>query len=268
MGGKSAPPPPDYGPLAEQAEKAAELGYKASQEQLAWAREQWVDQKDLLNRVLETQLPIQQEQYENAKKDRERYETLYQPLEENLIKEFQSYDTEERRTLEAGRAIADVSRAFEAQRENAARNLESYGVDPSETRHQALDLGIRAQAAASQAAAGNVARNRVEDVGRSLRAEAINIGRGMPSQVAAAYGQSLSAGSSAVGNMSGTVGAGTQAMSSGTGWMNAGTSANQASASALNMGYNNALAGSQMEAEYGLGSMLTTGAGIAAGIMA
>jgi hypothetical protein len=268
MGGKSSPPPPDYGPLAEQAEKAAELGYAASQEQLAWAREQWADQKDLLNTVLQTQLPIMQEQFENAQADRARYEELYQPLEENLIQEFQTYDTEERRQLEAGRAIADVTRAFEAQRENAQRQLESYGVDPSETRAQALDLGIRAQAAASQAAAGTQAVRRVEDVGRALRAEAINIGKGMPSQVAAAYGQSLTAGSQAVGNMGSTVGTGASALSSGTGWMSAGTQANQAGVNALNTGFSNALAGKQYEAEWGLPGMVTTGAGIAAGIMA
>jgi hypothetical protein len=225
-----------------------------------------VDQKDLLEQVISQQLPVQEEQLANARADRARYEELYQPLEENLVQEFFDYDSPERRELEAGRAQADVSRAFEAQRENALRQLESYGVDPSQTRSQALDLGMRAQEAAGQAAAGNTARNRVEDMGRSLRAEAINIGRGMPSQVAAAYGQSLAAGQTALGGMNQTVGTGASALSSGTNWMNAGTSALNTNINALNTGYQNALSSAQFDADNGLGSALTTAAGIGLGV--
>ena len=72
--------------------------------------------------------------------------------------------------------------------------------------------------AAQQAAAGNAARTRVEDTGRALRAEAINIGRGMPSQVAQSYGQTLSAGNSAMGNMNATAGQGGNLMGTGSRW--------------------------------------------------
>lgn len=181
------------------------------EEQQGWAREQWEQQYSLLKDVLGTQAEITQEQWENAKKDRARYEEKFQPIEDALIEEFQEFDTPERRALESGRSQAAVQQAFDAQRANAEQRLEAYGIDPSQTRSQALDLDARLQVAAQQAAQGNAARNRVEDVGRALRSEAINIGRGLPAQTATAVSQALQGGNSQVGNMNRTVqtGAGT-----------------------------------------------------------
>lgn len=105
---------------------------------------------------------------------------------------------------ERGRAIADVNSAFEAQRRNAQARLEAYGIDPSQTRAQALDIGMRTAQAAAEAAAADAATQRVENVGRALRAEAINIGRGLPSQVAGSYGQSIAAGQAGIGGANAT----------------------------------------------------------------
>jgi hypothetical protein len=167
--------------------------------------------RDVLGRVLDIQLPAMEAQAGAAMRDRQRYERLFQPLEENLIQEFQTYDSPERRAQEMGQAVADVTSTFDASRRNALQRLESYGVDPSQTRNAALDIGVRTQQAAAQAAAATSARQRVGDVGRSLRAEAINIGRGLPSQVAGAYGTALQAGQGAIGGAASTTAAGAAA---------------------------------------------------------
>ena len=72
---------------------------------------------------------------------------------------------------------------FERLATTAARRLEQFGVDPSQTGHGALDLGTRVAEAAAQASAGNQARTQTENIGRALRSEAINVGRGYPGQI-------------------------------------------------------------------------------------
>jgi hypothetical protein len=53
--------------------------------------------------------------------------------------------------------------------------------------------------AAAQASAGNQARGRVEDVGRTLRSEAINVGKGYPGQIAGQYSTAAGAGQQGAG---------------------------------------------------------------------
>ena len=237
MGGK-APKAPDYGPLAEQSAESARLAQQTAQEQLAWAREQDSLNRGLLDRVLTGQEQIQAETQRNARADRDRYEQVYQPLEHNLVQEFQNYDSPERRAQERGRAMADVNQQFDAQRRNALQRLESYGVDPSQTRNAALDLGTRVQQAAAMAGAANAADRATEQTGRALRAEAINIGKGLPSNVAASYGQSLQAGNSMVGNANQTTATGAGALQGANSYMNTAQQGFGNSANIMGQGYN------------------------------
>lgn len=289
FGGKDAPDPPNYSAVAAASERSAEYAREIAQEQLAWAREQWADQKDMIGRIQDVQLPIMEaqigmaqqgmnayldmldmqqeiawENQRNAMQDRDRYERIFQPIEEDLVTEFMSYDTEGRRALEAGRAQADVARAQEAQRQQQEMRLADLGVDPSQIAAQGLDAEIRTQMAADQAAAGNQARQNVENVGRALRAEAINIGRGQPSNVAASYGTALAAGQGAqaagqgaqsqLGNtMSGLMdsssawqGAGGM-LGNAAGWQGLSNQAVGQWGNTLNMGYQNQLAGWQAQ---------------------
>jgi hypothetical protein len=214
MGKKSTPKPPDLGPYADALEQQGEWAFLTSQEQLKWAREQDASYRELLQQVLGPQLAAQQNQSEWAVKDRARYEGVYQPLEDNLIKDFQDYGSPERLASNRGRAMADVASSFDAQRRNALQRLESFGVDPSQTRNAALDVSMRTQQAASMAAAGTNASRVDEDKARALRADAINIGRGMPSQVAQSYGQAVAAGNSAIGGANATFGTSANAIGS------------------------------------------------------
>lgn len=233
------PPPPDLGPMAEASAEVARIQAQTATEQLDWAREQDTMNREVLNRVLDVQLPAMEDSARSAIEDRQRYEDIFQPLEENLVREFQSYDTPERRMKEQGKAIADVTSSFDASRRNALQRLEGYGVDPSQTRNAALDVGVRTQQAAAQAAASTAAGQRVGDVGRSLRAEAINIGRGLPSQVAASYGTSLAAGQGSVGGATSTTAAGANAATSSLGFSGQALQGYGQSANIMSQGYGN-----------------------------
>lgn len=266
--GCSTPEAPDIQSLADISGDNAELAAAVSLEQLDWAKEQFKQQMGVTNKVLNTQLPIMSETHANAQKDRKRYEDIYQPLEDNLVAEFQNYDTYQRRNEESGKASADVTRAFDAQRENAARQLESYGIDPSQTRSQALDSNMRIQEAAAQSAAQNNARKSVQDTGRALRAEALNIGKGYPSNVAGSYGQALAAGNSAVGNINATTAVGASTMGTGQGWMGQSNAGAQGAMGGLNTAYGNDINayGAQMEmagaAMGAIGGMMAEGGAI------
>lgn len=193
------PPPPDMTPYADALMENAAINKEIADAQLAWSKEQYAQNREILNRVLDTQLPIMEENARTAQEDRARWEEVFKPVEDRMVTEAMEYDTPERRAQAAGEAIADVTRAGEAQRESAARRLEGYGIDPSQTRAQAIDASLRIQEAAAQAGAGNLARRRVEETGRILRGEAINVGRGYAGDVARASQVATGAGSAAVG---------------------------------------------------------------------
>lgn len=266
MGKKSTPTPPDLSGYTDALAQQGEFSYMAAQDQLAWAREQDAKNRELLDQVLGPQLAAQADQQKWAQEDRARYEGTYLPIEQNLIQDFQSYGSPERQAQDRGRAMADVSAAFGAQRQNALQRLEGYGIDPSQTRSAALDVAMRTQEAAAQAAAGTNATRIGEDKARALRADAINIGRGLPSQVAQSYGQSVAAGNSAIGGANSTFGTSAGAMGNPTAWMGAAQSGMQGAGGMATQGFNNQM--TAYNAQQQANASMMSGIGSAVGMAA
>jgi hypothetical protein len=200
-----------------------------------------------------------------ALKDRQRYEDIYQPLENKLAQEADEYNTEGRQEYEMGRAAATVAQQFDSARESALSNLEAYGIDPSSTRYAALDLGTRIDQAAAQASAANGARGRVEDVGRALRSEAINVGRGYPGQIAGTYGTAQQAGNAGANTQLAGTASGASSMGTAPQYMSGSTNALNTWGNTLNMGFDNQLAAwnANQQSSSGIGGMLGAGLGMA-----
>lgn len=274
MGGKNkAPPPPDYTPVAQASEQAAKYSYELGKEQLAWAKEQYKKDSAIIDKVVQAGLKREAINDQNAMVDRARYEELYQPLEDKAVKEAQDFASPQRESYEMGRAGATVAQQFDAQRKAAAQNLEAYGIDPSSTRYAALDLGSRVQQAAAQAGAENQARNQTEAMGRAIRSEAVNVGRGYPGQIAGTYGTALQAGNQAANSTLANTASGASTMGTGTQWTGLGNQAIGTWGNTLNMGYNNQVAqfNANQQASSGLGSLagsLLGAAGSAGGFAA
>ena len=132
MGGKSkAPAAPDYSAVAAASEQSAKYSYELGKEQLAWAKQQYAENKEVSEAVIGAALGRLDEEDANARADRERYENIFQPLEDQLAQEAQDYSTPERLEKEAGKAEADVAQQFEAARKTAQEKLEGFGTDPS-----------------------------------------------------------------------------------------------------------------------------------------
>ncbi|MEE9365727.1 MAG: hypothetical protein V3W44_03475, partial [Dehalococcoidales bacterium] len=55
------PPPPDLGPMSEASEEVARIQQETAREQLAWSREQYTENRGILERVLGVQLPAMED---------------------------------------------------------------------------------------------------------------------------------------------------------------------------------------------------------------
>lgn len=231
--GKKSPPPkaPDLKPvvdaqmqIAEESNELAREYLGISREQFAWMKENAQEELELARQqadrlfefqnkafdsdedmkafskqVGQTQMDAMNLQMDYAKKDRERYEGVFLPMQDQFIKEANEYDTPQRREAEAARAQVDVQRQSEAARTNADARLRSMGIDPSQMRSNSLLQQMDVAGAANQALAGNAARTQVEDKGRALRADAINMGNGLPAQSAVGYAGAGNSGNAAIG---------------------------------------------------------------------
>lgn len=262
-------PPPDYSGIVKLQKNMAKEQLALQREQYDWAKKTYAENKEITDKVVTSFLDTQKLNAENAAKDRQRYEEVFQPLEDDLAKEAQDYATPERKEKEMGRAQANVAQQFSAARRNAQRNLESFGLNPADTRYQALDIGVRAQQAAAAAGAGNQASDMVDATERALRSEAINIGRGYPGTIAQTYNTALQAGTGANQQGLATTASGANTMGTGMQWGTmAGNSFNNA-ASTMNTGYKNQLDYTKavQDQSSGLGSALGLAAGVGMGFM-
>lgn len=262
------PPPPDLSGISDAQIEVAQMAQQSSADQLAWAKEQDAMNRETLNQVLDVQLPAMRDQFQNAREDRQRWETQFRPLEDAFVQEAMDYDTPERRGRERGRAIADVNSQFDAARRNSLQRLESYGVDPSQTRSAALDIGVRTQQAMAQAGAATQSDTRVENTGRALRSDAINLGRGALSGVAQSYGGAVGAGSAATSGVNQTTGTSSAAMSGANQGLSTALSGYAGAGNTINQGFQNQMQGWQAQSDQTAGMLAGVGniAGMAMGL--
>lgn len=84
---------------------------------------------------------------------------------DTMMRNALTYASPARIKAEMGMAQAGVMQGAEAGRQSAIRDLQSYGIDPSAGRYNALDSANRVMSAAQAAGAGNVARMGTEAAG-------------------------------------------------------------------------------------------------------
>lgn len=200
-GGGSAPAPdPQIGAAAL---KNAQLG----EEWLTFAKEQFAagnvrqdEMDDLSGKVIKQQLGTQTEQAKWALEDRTRYKDVFQPLQDEFIETAENYDSPERQAQVAAEAKADVLKSADTQTQINQRQMASMGISPASGRFAGITRADATNTALASAGAQNVARTGLRDKAIALKADAINMGNGLPSQSAAAAGLGLNAGNSAVGN--------------------------------------------------------------------
>lgn len=171
--GKKSPPKPD-----KRIGEAAVMSAKIGQDYLAFMKDQAAITNDW------------------AATDRARYQETFVPLENAMIAEAQAYDTPEARASAATEAVADVRQQAAIARAGAERRSMAMGVTPDSGRYAGETRRGATSEALASAGAGNMARRQVEETGRSLRAGAVNLGRGFAINPATSMGLSNGAASS------------------------------------------------------------------------
>ena len=193
-----------------------------------------VEDQQLQNQ--QDQLGIQQgfsadQQAQQAKADQlfQQYNQTYAPAQAKFMADAEAYGTPEKLAQARAGAQANVGDQFQAARDAATRQLESFGIKPSDTRFAALDLGTRIKEAAQKAASGDAASLTAEDRAFALQQAAIAQGTNLPTQATAQTGAANQAGSNvtAQGNVANTAGSVANA---------AGSNANAAGANAVGAG--------------------------------
>ena len=152
--------------------------------------------------------------------------TTFRPIEQRMAADAVDYNTAERRETAANAATGQVASSYDIQRQQAQRDMERAGVDPSTI--YALGVSSRLDEAKAQAGAANTARTGVEQQGWSRMADVANMGRGIASQQATQQGIATTTGNSSTSN----------AMQ--------GLNASQSGNNLMSQGYQNATQGNQV----------------------
>lgn len=242
------------------------MTFQLGKDQLAWAKEQYAGTKATTDKVVDAMLDSQSKQDMRSDEYYKRYKDVYEPAQDRYLSDAENYSTEGRKDQARGEAQAAVAQNFEAARQAATRNLEGFGVNPASTRFAALDLGTRLGQAGASAAAGNDAARKTEETGLALRANAINMGNGLPANAQAAESGSNGAGAGAVGSVNQTVGTGSSTMTAPSAYTGQGIGAIGGWGNMVNQGYQNQM--DQFKANQasssGIGSMLGAAVGLGA----
>lgn len=265
MSKDKAPPPPDYSPLIAAQTAAAEHAAQVSADNLSWAKEQFASSKALTDKVNQGLIDTQERNKQIANDANQRYLDVFQPQEDALVKDANTYATQEKKDQMVGMAQAGVGQAFDAARDSSTRELESFGINPADTRYKALDIGTRAQEAAAKAGAGNVASQQVDATARDLRSQAIAVGSALPGRAMQADQIAGNAGLGAVGAGNSTTASGASTMGTGLQWDAASQTWRQGAVNTTNTGFSNQNDNfkANQSSSSGIGSLLGTVAGLA-----
>lgn len=202
-GGGSAPSPdPNIGIAAL---KQAELGedwLKIAKEQFAVANKRQTEQDKIANQVTKQQLDASKQAQGWATEDRERYKTVFQPMQDEFIDTAKNWDSAERQNKLAAEAKADVMTNAAQQRQATQRQQAAMGVSPTSGRFAGVDRAGEQATALTAAGAQNMSRNQVRKEGVAMRADAVNMGNGLAVNPASSLGLGVSSGSAAMGTTS------------------------------------------------------------------
>jgi len=203
-GGGSAPSPDPR--IGEAALEQAELGKQwldFAKVEAGNAKERQKVLDDLTARIGEQQINTQDQANEWSKEDRSRWENVFRPIEDRIVKDANEWDSPERQSDRAAEAKADVMTNASQQKGATERNLASMGVNPNSGRYAGATKAVEQNTALAGAGAQNKARNQVRTEGMALRSDAANMGRGLPSQAAQGAALGLKAGNSALAGQTG-----------------------------------------------------------------
>lgn len=130
----------------------------------------------------------------------QRYQQVYQPLQDKVIQDATNMDSASEQDRVAGVANADVTGAFERTRQSALDRLRSLGVNPSSGAFIEANTRLAGQEAGANAGLQNAARTNLINQARTARSTAAGVGTNIPNQAMSGFQtQASGLGSAATG---------------------------------------------------------------------
>jgi hypothetical protein len=185
---------------AEAARDVAKMQQDTAREYLDFSKQQYAELKPIAERAYNSMINLSDKQAAIADANEKRAseyadfeKNTFRPLEQKLVDEANSYDTDAKREQLAARGMADVATAYQAQRQQALDTLSRYGINPNSARFAAINASLSRAEAADSAGAANNARLQAEQLGYARKLDATSLGRGLASNATAAYGTAINA---------------------------------------------------------------------------
>lgn len=198
-GGSSAPAPdPNIGVAALKQAETGQQWLDFAKDAYGTSLERQAKLDDLTTQVTQQQLGLATDQGNWARSDRARYENTFQPIENDYINEATNYASDARQAEAAAAARGDVQTAAANARAITARQNASMGISPTSGRYAGIQAAQDNAMALAEAGASNTARQAIRDKGLALKADVVNLGRGLPSQAGAAAGSAVASGAQAL----------------------------------------------------------------------
>lgn len=195
---------------------AAAANAAVAADALDFAKEQYADYKPYLEELAQTSLEtrdlqqtIATDQAAQATDYAEYMKNTFRPVEQGLVDEAMTYDSNKQGMANADQAAAEISKSYEAADANNARQEMGFGINPNSGRSAALRTRSGVMEAADTAGARTKAMRDAETVGWAKRMDAASLGRNLPGNQATSAGLAVNAGSAAV-NSAGAPGSGFQ----------------------------------------------------------
>lgn len=268
-GGKTTVAAPDYTPIANASAQAAQISDALGREQLAFAKQQYQEQKPLLADITQAQIDQmrstqqQGEDYYNYQMD------TYRPLEKQMVAGAEAFNTDAKREELARQAAADAGLAYTTTQDANTRAMASMGVNPNSGKFASTQNQSALSLAAGKANAMTSTRTQAEATGYARQLDAVGLGKGLAGSSAGAYSLALQSGNSA-GQNSGLAGQNYMAgMSQGIGTIQNGQKTQIGGLSSI-LGTQGSVYNAGLEANgaaaAGQGQMVGAGIGAAAGI--
>lgn len=152
-------------------------------------------------------------------KDQQKYYTdTFQPLERQMVRDAEGYDSAENVNRRMGIAAANVNQQFSNAAGQQARNLSRFGINPNSSAFARANANLTNQQALASAGMQTGAAFDTMDKAIALRAGASNFGRNMPNTAAQFGGLA----NNTAGTSSGVSGAGVNTAVNAGGFMNQG----------------------------------------------
>lgn len=197
--GSSAPSPdPNVGLAALRQAELGEEWLTVAKEQFDIGNERQKKIDALSEEVTRDQLNSSKQAQQWATEDRQRYKTVFEPLQDKFIETANNWDSAERQNKLASEAKADVMNASAQAQQQRERQMAAVGVNPTSGRYAGIESAADTNTALAAAGAQNNARNVVRNQAVAMRGDAVNMGSGLGVNPATSLGLGVQAGGAAI----------------------------------------------------------------------